>query len=73
MIIKKNLNVKLYHWDGHHKQMQIQMLKWQQQLSLNFVQQNPDASSTDGSFTLDDSNSFLSPYEILMIAQENKI
>ena len=53
--------------------MQIQMLKWQQQLSLNFVQQNPDASNTNGSFTLNDSNSFLSPYEILMITQENKI
>ena len=26
----------------------------------------------DGSFTLDDSDSFLSPYEILPIAQENK-
>ena len=27
---------------------------------------------TDGSFTPDDSNSYLSPYEILPLAQENK-
>ena len=33
---------------------------------------NLDDSSTDGSFTLDDSNSFFSPYEILSIAHENK-
>ena len=26
----------------------------------------------DGSFTVDDSNSFFSPYKILPIAQENK-
>ena len=28
--------------------------------------------NTDGSFTLDDTNSFQSPYKILPIAQENK-
>ena len=28
--------------------------------------------NTDGLFTLDDSNSFLSPYEIFPIVQENK-
>ena len=33
---------------------------------------NPNSSNTDGSFTVPNSNSFLSPYEILPIAQENK-
>ena len=36
------------------------------------VQSNLDGSNTDGSFTMANSNSFLSPYEILPIAQENK-
>ena len=36
------------------------------------LQSNPDGSNTDGSFTMANSNSFLSPYEILLIAQENK-
>ena len=39
---------------------------------LNFLQSNLDGSNTDGSFTITNSNSFLSPYEILPIAQENK-
>ena len=33
---------------------------------------NLDGSNTDGSFTMANSNSFLSPNEILLIAQENK-
>ena len=33
---------------------------------------NLNGSNTDGSFTVDDSNSFFSPYKILPIAQENK-
>ena len=36
------------------------------------IQYNLNASNPDGSFTLDDSNSFFSPYKILPIAQENK-
>ena len=36
------------------------------------VQSNLDSSNTDGSFTMANSNSFLSPYEILLIVQENK-
>ena len=36
------------------------------------IQYNLKGSNTDGSFTLDDSNSFFSPYKILPIAQENK-
>ena len=31
-----------------------------------------NGSNTDGSFTMDDSNSFFSLYKILPIAQENK-
>ena len=33
---------------------------------------NLNGSNTDGSFTMDDSNSFFSPYKILPKAQENK-
>ena len=36
------------------------------------VQYNLNGSNTDGSFTVDDSNSFFSPYKILPVAQENK-
>ena len=36
------------------------------------LQYTLNGSNTDGSFTVDDSNSFFSPYEILTIAQENK-
>ena len=36
------------------------------------VQSNFDGSNTDGSFTMANSNSFFSPYEILPIALQNK-
>ena len=36
------------------------------------LQSNLNSSNTDGSFTMANSNSFLSPYEILPLAQENK-
>ena len=36
------------------------------------IQSNLNSSNTDGSFTMANSNSFLSPYEILPLAQENK-
>ena len=36
------------------------------------IQYNHNGLNTDGSFTVDDSNSFFSPYKILPIAQENK-
>ena len=39
---------------------------------LDMPQSNLDGSNTDGSFTMANSNSFLSPYEILLKAQENK-
>ena len=34
------------------------------------LQSNLDGSNTDGSFTMANSNSFLGPYEILLIAQK---
>ena len=36
------------------------------------IQSNLDSSNIDGSFTMANSNSFLSPYEVLLIDQENK-
>ena len=36
------------------------------------LQYNLNGSNMDGSFTMNDSNSFFSPYKILTIAQENK-
>ena len=36
------------------------------------IQCNLNGSNPDGSFTVDDSNTFFSPYKILPIAQENK-
>ena len=36
------------------------------------IQYNLNGSNPDGSFTVDDSNSFFSPYKILQIALENK-
>ena len=40
--------------------------------NLSHIQYNLNGSNTDGTFTVDDSNSFFSPYKILQIAQENK-
>ena len=37
-----------------------------------YIQYNLNGSNPDSSFTLDDSNSFFSPYKILPIAQEKK-
>ena len=36
------------------------------------IQSNLNSSNTDGWFTMANSNSFLSPYEILPLAQGNK-
>ena len=41
-------------------------------LNLFLLQSNLDGTNTYGSFTMASSNSFLSPYESLLIAQENK-
>ena len=48
------------------------ILEWFHYQSPQKLQLNFDSSNTDGSFTMASSNSFLSPYEILPIAQENK-
>ena len=40
--------------------------------NYNHLQYNLNGSNPDGSFTVDDSNSFFSPYRILPIAQENE-
>ena len=40
--------------------------------NLLHIQYNLNGSNPDGSFTVDDSNSFFSPYKILPVAQENK-
>ena len=45
---------------------------WKCHYSNNNIQYNLNGSITDGSFTVDDSNSFFSPYKILPIAQEIK-
>ena len=39
---------------------------------LEKLQYNLNGSNPDGSFTLDDLNSFFSPYQILPMAQGNK-
>ena len=41
-------------------------------LTITDIQYNLNGSNTDGSFTVDDSNSFFSPYNILPIGQDNK-
>ena len=41
--------------------------------SYNKLQSNLNSSNTDGSFTMANSNSVLSPYEILPIDQEKNI
>ena len=38
----------------------------------SLIQSNLDSSNTNGAFTMANSNSFLRPYEVLPIAQENK-
>ena len=45
---------------------------WPVACVLSLIQYNINGSNTNGSFTVDDSNSFFSPYKILPIAQENK-
>ena len=41
-------------------------------MQLCKLQYNLNGSNPDGSFTVDDSNSFFSPNKILPIAEENK-
>ena len=51
--------------DGMDVQPDVGLPSW-------YIQYNLNGLNTDGSFTMDDSNSFFSPYKILSIAQENK-
>ena len=44
----------------------------QRLLYLHYKLSNLNSSNTDCSFTMANSNSFLSPYEILPLTQENK-
>ena len=46
------------------------LISWSQHTSI--LQYNLNGSNTDSSFTVDESNSFFSPYKIFPIAQENK-
>ena len=49
------------------------VISWYMQfVNIQYIQYNLNDSNTDGSLTMDDSNSFFSPYKILPIAQENK-
>ena len=59
---------------GHTKHLKEPNSESRFQLGSQYtnVQSNLDSSNTDGSFTMANSNSFLSLYEILLIAQENK-
>ena len=41
-------------------------------VNANLLHSNLDGSNIDGSFTMANANSFLSTYQILLIAQENK-
>ena len=41
-------------------------------IAITMIQYTLNGSNTDGSFTVDDSNSFFSPYKVLPIVQENK-
>ena len=50
----------------------IAILSCEFRASSGKIQSNLDSSNTDGSFTMANSNSFLIPYEVLPIAQENK-
>ena len=42
------------------------------EVKKTYIQYNLNGSNLDGLFTVDDSNSFFSPYKILLIAHENK-
>ena len=45
---------------------------WLNKIWFVYLQLNFNNSNTDGLFTMANSNSFLSPWETLSIAQENK-
>ena len=53
-----------------NEQLLQQLYRWH--VGKFTLQSNLNSSNTDGSFTIANSNSFLSPYEILPIGPENK-
>ena len=61
---------------GHQHSLSLSNALRRQPLKRIFrhknIQSNLNSSNTDGSFTMAYSNPFLSPYEILPTAQENK-
>ena len=71
-----NKNLKGCLWEQRtYKRTKMKMKKDSLLLRLfirSNVQYNLNGSNTDGSFIVDDSNSFFSPYKILPKAQENK-
>ena len=52
-------------------QCTLQLCKYY--LLKGVLQYNLNGSNMDGSFTVDDSNSFFSPYKILPVAQKKQI
>ena len=77
-VIKVRLYFQLYFptaWRPLFKRTEYTMwvhCRFDEGIHVRDIQSNLDGSNTDGSFTMGNSNSFLSPYEILWIAQENK-
>ena len=61
----------MYHW-VMHLIILLHHIPILQCIHTSVYTVEPDGSNTDGSFTMVNSNSFLSPYEMLPIAQENK-
>ena len=61
------------HWaHSDYFETQILLKLLQERVQPHKLQSNLNSSNTDGSFTIDNSNSFFSPYKILPLAQEDK-
>ena len=69
MIILRQLS-PVFHGEGFHDDALL--MSTYNIMMFCGIQSNLDGSNTNGSFTMADSNSFLSPCEILPIAQENE-
>ena len=54
------------------KEKHLQGAKYTPLQKGDTLQSNLNSTNNDGSFTMSNSNSFLSPYEILLIAEESK-
>ena len=57
--------------ENHNVHFFVCRLNWASEEYIK-IESNLNSSNTNGLFTMANSNSFLSPYEILPIAQENK-